>query len=89
MGIYVELNDICESMICCNDIISVGYARDSSNNIVSCLEVYYRTSESLIVYYYNNMDKAMNDLKRIKNAIGNVRKGITYFTNQKIITNEL
>lgn len=86
MRIYVELKDICESLIHCNDIITVGYAKDLSNNTIDtyCIEVYYKTGNSLR-YHYNNMDQATDDLKRIKSAIGSVRGGVIYYADRNLI----
>ena len=89
MGIYVELNDICESIIYCNDIISVGLAKDSSNNVMSCIEVYYKTDNGNSVrYHYKNIDRATDDLKHIKNAISSVKDSVIYYANRNIVINE-
>ena len=66
IGTYIELNDIGESVICCNDIISVSFSDNASN----CIVIDYKMINAVTIEYdYKNIDLAMNDLKKIKEAI--------------------
>ena len=67
IGTYIELNDIGESVICCNDIVSVSFSVDNAAN---CIVIDYKMINAVTIEYeYKNIDLAMKDLKKIKEAI--------------------
>ena len=71
-GTYVELNDIGESIICCNDIVSVTYTTDEETNL-NCIDIDYKMISAVTIRYeYKNIDLAMKDLKTIKKTIKSI-----------------
>lgn len=65
---YIRLNDLGESLLCCDNVLSVsrGMQYGGEHHHISVLHAYTREPT---IFIYDNIDTLMPDFENIKNRI--------------------